>query len=826
MINFFQLAPNDQSLVYLGMIFGQVGTIINGTTPSLMSTMFKTFNSMMLVVAVIIVIYTVIVGLIATASEGEFLGKKFHGIWTPIRIVLGIAALVPTPTGYCSLQIIMMWVLVQGIGAADYLWTTALKYIQTMGSPYTAPNTPSVGAASTLGQVFQGITCAATARTSDTSIDWHIKDNPFKGYYCVDNPGGCNTPGTSKCNGTSCQMSFGPGGSCGTLSICDPTAACANSSSVACAACRAQAQVILPLLMELAKKAASFAQADANYVKFYKNSGSAPEGQDWGWISTFCSDNGITPCCVKTQGSTTCKNEGGEGVFPKPFANKDAPTDASSQEVLNVIKPYFKGGIGGDFSEDFITKLAKQYSDAIDAAVKPIIDQLQTSMQNTQFAGKLQEAQNFGWVFAGAYYYFIAQQNNSNLAGANPPFTYSGGSPSSDQSNALYNYRNNYNAAGALLGSMAGGAPASSPHVGAMNAALFSTIGGSGGILDSFMKTVSGGSGSTVTTTIVTDPVARIQSLGEGILLACEILWAVVMVLIIVMGAIGAAGSLTILGTGAPIYSAINIINTWLTPMILGFMVAFMSIGGVLAVYVPLIPYVIFIMGVIGWFGSTIEVMVAAPLVALGILSPSAQHHELLGKAESGLMLMFTIFLRPSLMIFGLFAGMLLSVVAITIINSTFAAVMASITSSHFGGGGTNTTQGSGQADILELIFFMVAYVFLVVSALNKCFSMIHVIPERVMRWIGGQGDQYGEGEGLQEMKGGVSGAGGQAAGAAAGGAKTVGDQTKGDFDKRTKEQQDAGGTAPSVEGSSSGGSKGADDKTSTGSTTNNKPGE
>lgn len=777
MINFFQLAPNDQSLVYLGMIFGQVGTIIKGSSPSLMSTMFKTFNSMMLVVAVVVVIYTVIVGLVATASEGEFLGKKFHGIWTPIRMVLGIAALVPTPTGYCSLQIIMMWVLVQGIGAADYLWTTALKYIETMGTPYTTPNTPSVGAASTLSQVFQGITCAATARISDSSIDWHIKENPFKGYYCVDNPGGCNTPGTSKCNGTICQMSFGPGGACGTLSICDQKAVCegTDSSSVACAACKAQTEMIMPLFLEIAKKASALAQADADYVKFYKNSGSAPEGKDWGWINDFCSGESISPCCVKSYGSTTCKNEGGEGVFPKPFANKDAPTDASSQEVLNVIKPYYKGGIAGDFSEDFISKLATQYSEKITSAVSPIIEQMKTSTKE-QTGNKFQEAQSFGWVFAGAYYYFIAQQNNANLAGANPTFTYSGGSPSSDQSNALYNYRNNYNAAGTLVGSTGGGAPAASPQLGAMNAALFSTIGGSGGILSSFMQTVSGSSGSKIGAAgVVTDPLSKIQSLGEGILLACEILWAVVMVLVIVMAAISAAGSLTILGTGVPIYSVISIINTWLTPMILGFMVVFMSIGGVLAVYVPLIPYVIFIMGVIGWFGSTIEVMVAAPLVALGILSPSAHHHEILGKAESGLMLMFTIFLRPSLMIFGLFAGMLLSIVAITIINSTFSAVMASITSSHFGQGGTNTTAGSGQADFLELIFFMVAYVFLVISALNKCFAMIHVIPERVMRWIGGQGEQYGEGEALGEMKGGVSGAGGTAASAGGAASGTVG---------------------------------------------------
>lgn len=770
MINFFQLAPNDQSIIYLGMLFGQVGNIIQGGS-SLFSAMFKTFNSVILVVAVFVVIYTVIVGLIATANEGEYLGKKFHGLWTPIRIVIGIAALVPTPTGYCSLQILLMWVLVQGIGAADYLWTTSLQYIQSTGTPYTVPTTPVLGASATLSQLFEGLVCAQTAGVGNGMLTW---PTGFNGFYCAANPS-CGGGSTPTCGPNGCTISFGPGGSCGTLTYCNP-ALCGDPNSVACAACQAQGKAltssIIPTLTLIAGKLAS---ADSQYLTFYQLSTSNPDiGQQYQWITQYCQDNNLTPCCVSNPANATmskCKNTSGPSAFPDPYSNPNIPTDATSQEINQLIVPYFENGIFKN--NNFIQTASAEYVSQITSAVQPLIQQLQSKQAGTQLSGKLQEAQSFGWVFAGAYYYFIAQQNNSNLAGANPTFTFAGGAPGSDPSSILANYRNNFVAASILLGGM-GGASANA-QLSAMNAALYST---EGGILDSFMNTVSGSNqGSVGSTQPTVDPLVSLQGLGEGILLACEILYVVVLVLALVLAGISIAGSFTALGTGVTqgLYPILSVVNSWVAPVFLGFLGAFMSIGALLGVYTPLIPYIIFITGAIGWFGSTIEVMVAAPLLALGILSPSAHHHEILGKAEPGLMMMLGIFLRPSLMIFGLFGGMLLSIIAVTIINSTFSAVMQSITSSQFGGGTSNTAQGSGKVDLLELIFFMIAYVFLVISALNKCFAMIHIIPTRVMRWIGGQAEDFGEGEVLGEVKGGIGGGAGQASSAAGGGARMPG---------------------------------------------------
>src|SRR5262245_50783362 len=146
MINFFRFAEDDKSLQYLAQIFGYMNGVIpipnsmlgqttasgaspSGTSLSLFGSMFQTFNGVVLVVGALIVVYTTIVGIISTAHEGEFMGKKFNNIWIPIRVVMGIAALIPTGSGYSGIQIIMMWVIVQGIGAADVLWSTVLTHI-------------------------------------------------------------------------------------------------------------------------------------------------------------------------------------------------------------------------------------------------------------------------------------------------------------------------------------------------------------------------------------------------------------------------------------------------------------------------------------------------------------------------------------------------------------------------------------------------------------------------------------------------------------------------------------------------------------------------
>jgi hypothetical protein len=151
--------------------------------------------------------------------------------------------------------------------------------------------------------------------------------------------------------------------------------------------------------------------------------------------------------------------------------------------------------------------------------------------------------------------------------------------------------------------------------------------------------------------------------------------------------------------------------------------------------------------------------MVAGPLVALGMLSPNTQGHEILGKSEAALAHIFSIFLRPSLMVFGLVAALLLSSAVLSMINTGFHALENSV---------------SAGSDPLGMLLFLGAYCMLVVGSLNKTFATIHIIPAQVLTWMGlhhaGVGGQFGE-ELVSGAKGGMEQAGGYATSGMKGGA-------------------------------------------------------
>jgi defect-in-organelle-trafficking protein DotA len=218
------------------------------------------------------------------------------------------------------------------------------------------------------------------------------------------------------------------------------------------------------------------------------------------------------------------------------------------------------------------------------------------------------------------------------------------------------------------------------------------------------------------------------------------------------MGVTSTVGSIMVLGTGLnDAGSTLGIMMAvFIVPAFWALMGILVSVGALLAIYTPLLPFIYFTFGALAWMISTIEAMVAGPLVALGIISPSGQH-EIMGKAEPAIMLLFGIFLRPTLMIFGLMAAMLLAITACNLVNATFAVVM----------------QGWVAYDPLSLIFVLVAYVSLILAVLNQCFKVINLIPQQVMRWIGGQGDAVDTP--TQEIKGGIDAGVGRASGGAEG---------------------------------------------------------
>ncbi|WP_119343041.1 DotA/TraY family protein [Facilibium subflavum] len=184
----------------------------------------------------------------------------------------------------------------------------------------------------------------------------------------------------------------------------------------------------------------------------------------------------------------------------------------------------------------------------------------------------------------------------------------------------------------------------------------------------------------------------------------------------------------------------------WL-PLALAVISAVFSIGVMYSIVLPMIPFVLFWTGKVAWLLLVIESMVAAPLMALGICYPEG--HQVFGKAQPGIQMVLNLFFRPVLMIIGLLIGLSLTYIVITF----------SIQGFHMAG---NALVGimpvtSEYARGIVMLFLVFMFGSFMMLAFQKCFSLIYVLPDKVLQWIGGsQGQSNGEQE-MQELKSGAS---------------------------------------------------------------------
>jgi len=178
----------------------------------------------------------------------------------------------------------------------------------------------------------------------------------------------------------------------------------------------------------------------------------------------------------------------------------------------------------------------------------------------------------------------------------------------------------------------------------------------------------------------------------------------------------------TVLGTGIAFPGMGGAVIAATLPITMAVSGFYYAQGALLSVYLPLIPFIIFLIAGIGWLMAVVESMVAAPLVAIGLIWPDAQPH-VLGRAEPGIMMILNLFLRPSLIILGFIASLIVVFAGLSLLNLGYQTMV------EFGGFQVDAMFGP-----LVLEF---AYVAIAVSVVKKCFDLIHQVPDKVLLWIG-----------------------------------------------------------------------------------------
>ncbi len=246
-------------------------------------------------------------------------------------------------------------------------------------------------------------------------------------------------------------------------------------------------------------------------------------------------------------------------------------------------------------------------------------------------------------------------------------------------------------------------------------------------------------------------------------------------------------------GVGLAIGSVIPVIGPTagaVSKMAMSFAGIGILIGFILYYIIPFLPFLYFLFAVGGWIKGIFEAMVGVPLWALAHIRIDGQGLPGDG-AINGYFLIFEIFIRPILIVFGLIAAVLIFGAMVKVLNDIFGIVITNISGNDpslgeacFQRTGNEEQDAAAAAQAREGVveyvrgpidefFYTIVYAILVYLIAMASFKLIDLIPNSILRWMG-QGvqtfnDQAGEpAEGLlQKIAVGGGLIGGQIQGAA-----------------------------------------------------------
>ncbi|MDR1080585.1 MAG: DotA/TraY family protein [Deltaproteobacteria bacterium] len=250
------------------------------------------------------------------------------------------------------------------------------------------------------------------------------------------------------------------------------------------------------------------------------------------------------------------------------------------------------------------------------------------------------------------------------------------------------------------------------------------------------------------------DPVAVMSSLGSFMVTAA---WTVIGARVAVMAAAeaarGADGSLwgklvsTVTGGASSAGAgAVQGAAGGIAPYMLLLSVLLISYGFFLAHFLPAIPFVLWIGGILSWLVVVVESLAAAPLWLAAHALPEGE--GLAGAhGRRGYAMFLAVVLRPPLMVFGFLLAMALLNGLGHVIGRVFSVFGFAFLEESFLG-------------VSGFMAFSVILGAVTVTAVWKLFGLSVSLPDRVVSWIGAQIGPGGEAREAREVSGGYREAG------------------------------------------------------------------
>ncbi len=739
--NFFTPVEQDLSVWYLGSIFGdQLIAGDNIPSQALMSRLFGIFNQVALVVGIMIIIYTMLTGTLNTANEGKPLGEKWNSMWMPIRSLVGISLLVPKGgSGYVMSQYIVMWLTLQGIGAADTVWTTMVEFfeqgggvrtyqtggqatymnVDTMSYTYALQSPTEPGFGSELGRkrydhfILEKMVCIDAFNADEEMVELSGGDR----YSVYIAPGENNIINFGNRNAfdpddlESITSRKAPGAECGQIRVKLPPDEKEDEMSTMSGAMSedenydARTQIYTNALYNLAR---GLSGVSRDIVDNY------PDEANWDPV-LFDEVNRNTQLFIN---------------YIVGYQQILDPPQAKAGRDYEILKRY-----GWILAGNYYTMLANlNYDNRAMSAEFVVPDPMLAFHHNTPGGSSKYSKQAVKFMEDLTEYDDLYKVGDKNAAGAN----YDAEDGSYDVDGALDKQKTlNFVDVDAMISKVR------EKHTWGPNSSKTTR-----NRVEDFTRYLSGSKRNEQygSRQVAQDPIIRAASYGKELTDVAVALFLTLVPLLVGLNII-ASWKTCLTPEGWAIAGVTNV----LVPTVIALAGFLYTQGAMLGVFLPLIPFITFYIGVLGWMMQVVESIAAAPIVAIGLIFPETRD-DIWGRAAPAYMLILNLFLRPSLMIVGFAAAMIMMWIAVELLNIGFLVLTAS----------TFRIE-----DMFGFVTIMLAYSALLITVATKVYSLINMVPNKVLHWIG---DQSMGTQGAEEAIGGAKqGAEAGASSAAAG---------------------------------------------------------
>ena len=461
-----------------------------------------------------------------------------------------------------------------------------------------------------------------------------------------------------------------------------------------------------------------------------------PSSARGGWFTTGLAPGELGAITVP------CFSQGG----PMCTARKDAVSQMISTEYKyaqqlvdssqaasgsSSIAPSIKSAASAPSPTDPVVAQAAQVYDSAEAGAVPQEIALSNPALQKELTTLNQNVTHYGWFSLGTFYWDIAAVNQKVQSRIDQAAHWRGydssaitkelGSTDTKRLASLIN-----TATGAVLATQ-------TPQAAQKSNASIDTVFGSEGSLYA--------AAAPAKLLLDGNPLANLQRAGEWIVNA-EVP-AVIGTVAITRAAAGAVKRGAGIFNNLPfVGAATGVLSSTvkaLSPYIVALVVGIFAIGVVWAYYIPSVPFIIWTMAIIGWLIFIVEALVGSVIWAAGIALPEGE--GIFGpRGDQGVMLFINVMFRPALMVIGFFASFLLMGVLGNWVGDSVTVFMGSM-------------NGAMEWNPITWIASAVIISIITVVLVHRLFGLILWVPDNVLRWVGGQGPQLGEGHDEQQTR-------------------------------------------------------------------------